>query len=275
MKKLIVITGASSGLGKAAALRLIKEGHIVYGLARRLNKMKDLVQAGGHAIQLDVREFEKIPAIMDDIIKTEGHIDVLWNNAGLDVMGAIETVSLSDAKTQMDVNLFGLSEVSKAIIPHMRKKGQGLIINTSSVGGKIHSPLNAWYHASKYAVEGFSDCMRMELKEFGIKVVILEPGMVRSELGSVMVGPLEKRSKGSPYESLVNKLIINYHKQYAPSNKRISQPYIVGDLLVKIIKSNNPRTRYTVGYMARASLFMKRVLSDKVYDQVILKMSSS
>ena len=181
MKKIALVTGASSGIGKATALQLIKDGYIVYGAARRVEKMNDIISAGGHAIALDVTDYEQVKSEINSIIQKEGRVDILVNNAGYAVYGPVEEITVEQAKRQFDVNLFGLAEVTKAIIPTMRNQKSGIILNISSVGGKIYTPLGAWYHATKHALEGWSDSLRLELAQFGIDVVIIQPGSIKTE----------------------------------------------------------------------------------------------
>ena len=200
MGKVILITGASSGIGKDAALRLIKEGHMVYGAARRIEKMKDIEQAGGKAIKMDITKEDEVKYAVDQVLNEQGRIDVLFNNAGFGIFGAVELITIEEARRQFDVNIFGLARITKEIIPQMRKQGSGTIINTSSVGGKVYSPFGAWYHGTKFALEGWSDCLRMELKQFNIDVVLIEPGAIATEFGGIMYDGMVERSKGTPYE---------------------------------------------------------------------------
>jgi short-subunit dehydrogenase len=180
-KKVILITGASSGMGKESAKALIQQGHTVYTVARRINQMQELMEMGGHPMQMDVTNENDIQQVVDTIIQKEGKIDVLWNNAGYGLYGSVEDVPLEEARKQFEVNVFGVAALTQKVIPFMRKTNSGTIINTSSMGGKIYTPLGAWYHASKHALEGFSDCLRLELKEFHINVVVLEPGIIQTE----------------------------------------------------------------------------------------------
>ena len=269
MKKVIIVTGASSGIGKATALQLINEGHIVYGAARRLEKMQDLVHAGGHAVKIDVTNHEQVHAEVQKIIDKEGQVDVLVNNAGYAVYGPIEEITYKQAKRQFDVNLFGLAEMTKAVLPAMRKQGAGKIINISSVGGKIYSPLGAWYHATKHALEGWSDCLRLEVKQFGIDVVIVEPGAIKTEFDVAMdhqFGAIEN----SPYGTLkqtMEKLMTN---AYMPGN--YSEPSVIADAISKAIKTNKPKTRYAAGKMAKQTLMGRKWLSDKGFDRMIMRM---
>jgi len=269
VEKVILVTGASSGMGKDGALRLIREGHIIYGAARRLSQMQELADAGGHTIKLDVSSQKSIEQAVDRIVSEQGRIDVLWNNAGYSVTGAVEDVSYEDAKRQFEVNLFGLAEVTKAVLPHMRKQSSGTIINTSSVGGKIHSPLGAWYHASKHALEGWSDCLRLELKPFNINVVILEPGGIKTEFGDVLYQPLLDRAKGGAYEEMANAVARTYKAVYA-NPKGTAPPSVISDTIVRIIKTPLPKTRYVAGYMGKTILFFRKVLSDRLFDKLIM-----
>ena len=154
MQKIIVITGASQGMGKETAKLLISKGHKVYALARRIDKMKDLQEMGGIPIQMDITNSGDIQEAVDTIIQKETKIDILFNNAGLTLNGAVEDITLKEARYHFEVNLFGLATITQKVIPFMRKARSGMIINTTSVGGKMYSPLGAWYHASKHALEG-------------------------------------------------------------------------------------------------------------------------
>lgn len=270
MKKVIIITGASSGMGKDGALRLIKEGHIVYGAARRVNKMQDIVDAGGHTLELDITNIDSIKKSVNKVIAEQGTIDVLWNNAGYSLTGAVEDISYEDAKRQFDVNLFGLAEMTKAVLPQMRKQKSGTVINTSSVGGKVFTPLGAWYHATKHALEGWSDSLRIELKPFNINVVVLEPGGIATEFGDVMYKPIMDRAKGGAYEAFSRKIAEKY-KDYYSDNSSLSAPGVISDTIVKIIGSSKPKTRYAAGYMAKTTLFLRWLLSDKMFENMIMR----
>ena len=268
MKKVILITGASSGIGKDAALHLIKEGHVVYGAARRMDPMKDIENAGGHAIQMDITDRTQVKEVVAQIIKDEGRIDVLFNNAGYAVYGAVETVSLEDAKRQFDVNLFGLAGITKEVVPHMRKQKNGLIINTSSMGGKMYTPLGAWYHATKHALEGWSDCLRLELAQFNINVVIIEPGAINTEFGEVMYQPMVERAQGTPYETMSNKLAKATMDMY--ENGGGSAPSVITGLVSEAVKAKKPKTRYRAGKFAKPMVWIRTYLGDRIFDKVVL-----
>ncbi|HBH05036.1 MAG TPA: short-chain dehydrogenase/reductase [Flavobacteriales bacterium] len=269
MKKKVVITGASSGIGKETALELIKAGHTVYGVARRIDKMQDLVKAGGHAIAMDVLDKDQRENAVNQVIKEQGRIDVLFNNAGYAVYGAVETVSIEDAKRQFDVNIFGLAEMTKEVLPQMRKQRGGTIINTSSMGGKMYTPLGAWYHATKHALEGWSDCLRLELKQFNINVVVIEPGGIETEFGEVMYQPMIERAKGTPYEEMTTKLGTSMNEMYSKPGS-LSKPSVISNVVRKAVESTKPKTRYVAGKYAKPMMFIRKYLGDRIFDKVVM-----
>ena len=268
MKKVILITGASSGIGKDTALSLIKEGHVVYGVARRLEMMKDIVQAGGHAIKMDILKERNIDDVVNQIIKEQSRVDVLINNAGYGLWGAVETISIDEARRQFDVNIFGLAYLTKKIIPIMRKQKSGKIINMSSMGGKVYTPFGAWYHATKYALEGWSDCLRIELKSFGIDVILIEPGVIKTEFQDVMMDSTVERSIGTPYEKKLKALEKATQEMYARGIG--SPPSTITKLIIKAINSHNPKRRYVGGLFAKPMLFIKKWFGDKMYEKAIM-----
>jgi short-subunit dehydrogenase len=268
MKKVILVTGASSGMGKDFALRLLEEGHIVYGAARREDKMKDILDKGGHIIAMDVTNPAQVEAAVEKIISEQKKIDVLINNAGFAVYGAVETVEIEDARRQFDVNLFGLADLTKKVVPHMRKEGKGTVINISSMGGKIYTPLGAWYHATKHALEGWSDCLRLELKPFGIDVVIIEPGGINSEFGDVLYDPMIQRSRGTVYEEITKSVADSTVEMY--KKETLSSPAVITKLIVKAVNSKTPKTRYVAGKFAKPMLFLRKWLSDRMFDRIIM-----
>jgi len=199
---IILVTGASSGMGQETAKRLLRDGHTVYAAARRMDQMQDLRAAGAIALKMDITKEDDIATAVNTIIAGHGGVDVLINNAGFGMYGSVEETSIADARYQFDVNLFGMARLTQLLLPAMRKKGAGKIVNVSSMGGKIYSPLGAWYHATKHAVEGWSDCLRIELAPFGIDVVIIEPGLIATEFGQVLLDPMLQRSGHGPYKAL-------------------------------------------------------------------------
>jgi NAD(P)-dependent dehydrogenase (short-subunit alcohol dehydrogenase family) len=265
--KVVLVTGASSGIGKATALRLLHDGHKVYGAARRVDRMQDIVEAGGHALQLDVTAPGLVNARVQQILLESGHIDVVVNNAGYAVYGAVENVELDEARRQFEVNLFGVAAVTQAVLPPMRKQGRGAIVNVSSMGGKVYTPLGAWYHASKHALEGWSDCLRLELEPFGIDVILIEPGLIATEFSEVLHEPLLDRSAGGPYESVARAVA-----KGARSTGRkggASSPSVVADLISKAIVAEKPKTRYAGGKYAKLLMWIRKWLGDRFFDWIM------
>ena len=266
MSKVILITGASSGMGKETALKLIKEGHKVYPVARRIENMKDLEQLGAFPIQMDITKESDIQNVLDSIIEKEGIIDVLWNNAGYAVYGSVEETPIAEARRQFEVNLFGLASLTQKVIPYMRKSNKGLIINTSSVGGRIYAPLGCWYHASKHALEGWSDCLRLELKPFNIDVVVLQPGAIATELGEVGRKPLIAISGNGPYKKITND-IVQLTEKFETSSSPSS---VIAESINKIINTEKPKTRYKVGKLSSTSIFLRNYMGDNLFDKIVM-----
>ena len=270
LKHTILITGASSGIGFDAARTLAQRGHTVYAAARRLEKMEALKAHGIIPIQLDVTEEKDIQDALKTIRKSHQGVDVLINNAGCGLYGAMEDTSLKDARYQFDVNLFGLARLTQLVLPHMREQNFGRIINTSSVGGKIYTPLGSWYHASKHALEGWSDCLRLEVESFGIDVVIIEPGAIVSEFGGVMAGPMLKRSGSGPYALKAQNMAGTLEREM--NNGGGSHPRVISKLMIKATEASKPKTRYAKGKWAKPLLFMRHWFSDRFFDRIIKRM---
>ena len=268
-KKVILVTGASAGIGLSTALKLISEGHIVYGAARRVEKMQPIVDAGGHAIKMDVTDDDQIVSGIDRIVSEQGSINVLVNNAGYAIYGSIEETTIDDARRQFEVNIFGLARLTQLALPHMRAQKSGTIINISSVGGKIYTPLGAWYHATKHALEGWSDCLRLEVKQFGIDVVIVEPGAIKTEFGDVMTQPMLDRSGDGPYAGMAHGIANTMVKTFARPGQ-YSGPDVIANTISKAIAATKPKTRYSSGKMASTVLTARKVLSDRGFDRMIM-----
>ncbi len=267
MKQVVLITGASSGIGKEAALRLHEKGFVVYGVARRIDKMEDLKAKGIQVLKMDVTNDVEMCMGVDTIIKKEGRIDFLVNNAGYGSYGALEDVPISEAKYQFEVNIFGLARLSQLVIPHMRKQKRGRIINISSVAGKISEPNGAWYHSSKFAVEGLSDCLRQELKPFGIDVVLIEPGPIYTEWNSIARENLLKISGNTVYGKLAKK----QYKFLEILDKYGSTAEVIANAIVNAVTVSKPKTRYVKGRSSSILLWTRKLLSDKIYDWLTLK----
>ena len=243
--KVILITGASSGIGYDAAETLAKQGHRVYAAARRLERMEPLKSLGVQVIRMDVTDEESMQEGVRTVIQSEGRIDVLVNNAGYGFFGAIETVPMEDARRQLEVNVFGLARLTQLVLPHMRKQGSGRIINTSSIAGKMVFYMGGWYNVTKYSVEAFSDALRMEMKPFGIDVVMIEPGAIKTDWGIIASKHLKESSAGSAYETVGTQWADNMDWFY--KTNLLSSPQVITKAISQAVNSRHPKARYCRG----------------------------
>ncbi|MDN3357785.1 oxidoreductase [Actinomadura sp. DC4] len=272
-QKVALVTGASSGIGESTARRLHDAGFVVYGAARRVDRMAALAAAGLHTVSLDVTDESSAEKAVAEILAAHGRIDVLVNNAGYGSYGALEDVPMAEARSQIEVNLFGLAQLTRAVLPTMRAQRSGTIINISSMGGRLATPLGAWYHASKFAVEGLSDALRLELRRFGIDVVVIEPGLIRTEWGGIAARKLRATSGGGYYGDQAEAIAVSLENGSRPDAPRTSSPDVVAGAVTRAATARRPRTRYTVGFGARPLLLVRRVLPDRAFDAFIRRSS--
>ena len=268
-RKVILITGGSSGIGHEAARQLARIGHRVYAAARRTERMEDLREEGVVPIHMDVTSSEEIGRVVEEIIAAEGRIDALVNNAGFGWFGPIENVEIEDARQQMEVNLFGLAELCRKVLPIMREQGGGRIVNISSIAGKMVLYFGGWYHVSKYAVEAFSDALRIEGAPFNIKVSIIEPGAILTEWGGIAARHLEESAGGSAYEADAMGEAALLRKAY--SMKVLPGPEVVAKKIVRAVERKRPRARYRCGMGARILPAIHAVLPAKWWDAIMRK----
>lgn len=262
--KVVLITGASSGIGEATALRLHKRGFIVYAAARRVERMKHLKQQGVNVMKLDVTDEESMVSAVHTIVAKHGAVDILINNAGYGSYGALEDVPLSEGRRQFEVNVFGLARMTQLVLPHMRRNRYGKIVNVSSIGGKIYTPLANWYGAAKFAVEGMSDCLRMEVKEFGIDVIVIEPGGIKTEWADIARSHLLETSGNTAYKEVAGKMA----RLLGTADRLASDPEIIAKVIEKSIAAARPKTRYAAGAGAGILLFLRRISPDRVFDRI-------
>ncbi|MCH3923259.1 oxidoreductase [Limosilactobacillus sp.] len=271
MTKVVLLTGASSGIGHQTAQSLAQNGYKVYGAARRVKSMEDLNAAGIVPIQLDITLEDSIQAAVKEVIDREGRIDILINNAGYGSYGAVEDVTIEEAKRQFEVNLFGLAELTKAVLPYMRAQKSGKIINVSSMGGRLTTKFGAWYHATKYALEAFSDALRLETKAFGIDVILVEPGGIKTPWGFIAADNLRKSAQGGAYEQQARKTADSMTRQY--SSNLLSSPKVIAKTMLKIANAKHPKARYLVGFGAKPFVFLHTILPTRAFDFIISKAS--
>ena len=267
-KKTALVTGASSGMGKEIAKRLIKDGFQVYATARRLEKLDDLAKLGATPLRMDISKEEEIKPAVDTILEQVGSVDVLVNNAGFGLYGPIEDISIDEARYQFEVNVFGPARLTQLLLPAMRKKGSGTIVNITSMGGKIYTLLGGWYHATKHALEGWSDCLRLELAPFGIKVVIVEPGLIETAFGDVVADNLLKRSGSRAYSKLTQ--VVAKTTKEAYGRGRGTNPSVIARIVSKAVKTRKPDPRYVAGKYAAPMIMIRKWFGDRVFDRVIM-----
>ncbi len=266
MKKVILITGASSGIGFESAKLLASQGHTVYGGARRLEMMNPLKEFGVTPLSLDVTDNQSMENVVNTIIKSEGRIDVLINNAGYGSYGPIEVVPMEEARRQIEVNVFGLAKMCQLVLPYMREQKSGHIINVSSVGGLVTSYLGGWYHASKYAVEALSHSIRMDTSDFGINVSTINPAGVASEWGVITADNLDKVGLGTAYEAATSKMANMYRTMYSKKNMMVGGSDKAAKVIAKAVNTKKPKARYLFGMGAKPMVFMSYILPVKAFN---------
>ncbi|WP_446039073.1 oxidoreductase [Streptomyces sp. SID1121] len=263
-----LITGASSGIGAETARKMNAEGYIVYGVARRTERLGALTAEGIRTFAMDVTDDESITSGVKRVIDETGRIDVLVNSAGYGSLGSVEEVPLDDGRNQFEVNVFGPMRLTQLVVPHMRNQRHGRIINVSSLGGKVYSPLTAYYNGSKHALEVMSDCLRFELAQFGIDVVVVEPGGTKTEWGSIAAAHVEKNSGHGPYARQAHAMAQGLTPE-GGQGQQYASASVVADIIVKASTAKKPRTRYAVGSSTKAAIALRRLLSDRAFDALV------
>lgn len=267
-KKIAIVTGISSGIGKATALKLVEEGFIVYGGARRVDRLQELKAQGVRVQALDVTDEASNRALIERVLNEEKRIDILVNNAGYGEYGVLEEVTTEAAKKQFDVNLFGLANITQLVLPTMRSQQSGRIINISSIGGRIYSPVGGWYHASKHALEVYSDVLRMETKPFGIKVIVVEPSGTKTEWGSIAA---ENAKAATAQDSPYNEMVSTYSNMGSAAAISDSAEDIAA-LIYKAILAERPKYRYLPSFSVKMITFIARKFPVSWYDRFITVM---
>lgn len=267
-----LITGASSGIGHATALALAARGWVVYGAARRVDRMQELEASGCHVLEMDVTDDASLRAGVDRILTEQHRLDVLVNNAGYGSYGALEDVPIDEARRQFEVNVFGLARLTQLVLPTMRALGRGRIINVSSIGGRIYEPIGSWYHATKFAVEGLSDSLRIELAPHGIDVVIIQPGPIRTEWNTISRRSAEEYSGDGAYARQARALVRNYERVDASAAS--GTPEDVAATIVRAATTRRPRTRYATPGSAKVVVAARRILPDRIMDRILRRLAA-
>lgn len=267
-RKVALVTGASSGMGKAFTKALLAEGMTVYAVARRTESMADLAASGAIVMKMDITREDDVQKVVHHISQEYGGVDVLINNAGFGMYGAMEDISIAEARYQFEVNLFGLAYLTQLLLPAMRNKRAGKIMNISSMGGKIYTPLGSWYHATKHALEGWSDCLRLELKTFNIDVVIIEPGAINTEFADVMLVPMIERSGNGPYGKMTQ--AVATATKSSMEKGELSNVQVIVNLVLEAVHARKPKTRYVAGKYAKPMIFIRKWFGDRMFDKMVM-----
>ena len=275
VSRAVLITGCSSGIGRATAERLARSGWTVYATARSTDSIADLGRAGCRVLELDVTDEESMRAAIASVEHAEGAVGVLVNNAGYSLSGAIESVPLDEVRRQFETNVFGLVRLSQLVLPAMRRQGFGRIVNLSSMGGRLTLPGGGFYHASKHAVEALSDALRFEVQGFGVDVVVIEPGLIRTGFADAAVGTIADRSEdpAGPYDGFNQAVAAATAGAYRNGIGRTlgGGPETVARAIEKAISAGRPHTRYRVTGSARLFLTLRRLLPDRLWDALVAR----
>ena len=268
-----LVTGSSSGIGHETAILLAKSGFHTYASMRNLEKSKSIAEICNteklplEIIQLDVNDDRSVKEAIDKIVAEDNRIDVLVNNAGYGLFGSLEDLSIDEIKAQFETNFFGVIRVTQKVLPIMRKQNSGTIVNLSSVGGRVGVPVLSAYQSTKFALEGLSESLSYELEPFGIRVVIVEPGFIRTNIMNSSIMAKKAADRESPYFSLMQK--VENHFKSMMDNPSTSQPQEVANVILQAITSENPQLRYTAGNDAATVMQAKKTMTDSEFGNLI------
>ena len=266
--KAVIVTGCSTGIGRATAIHLAEKRWPVYATARRPDSIADLRDKGCKTLALDVTDESSMQAAVDAVTKEAGAVGVLVNNAGYGLEGAAEVTPMDEIRRQFETNVFGLFRLCQLVLPGMREQRWGRIVNISSVGGKMTLPGGAYYHASKHAVESFSDALRFETAGFGIRVIVVEPGLIKTEFANTVNANVERGDVG-PYAAFNEAVAKNVTNAYDGVMGKLGGavgPEAVADVIERAISRERPKTRYRITSGARFILTARKLLPDRGYD---------
>ena len=269
----VLITGCSSGIGRAAALSLHQAGFTVYATARRTETLSKLSDRGLRPLALDVTDEQSMTTAVATVEAEAGAVAVLINNAGYGLYGPVEQLPMAEIRRQFETNFFGLVRLTQLVLPGMRRRGRGRILNVSSMGGRITLPGGAFYHASKYAVEALSDALRMEVAQFGIDVVLIEPGPVKTPWNDVAAGSLSTAgaaANGDAYREYKAAVGASFGRVQGGLFGRLgSTPEDIAKVITQAVTARRPRARYLINPVAKSLVAMNRVLPARAYDSML------
>ncbi len=269
----VLITGCSSGIGRATAERLAQRGWTVYATARHVESIAPLESRGCRLLALDVTDEDSMRRAVEEVERAEGAVGVLINNAGYSQSGAVEAVPMQKVRRQFETNVFGLVRMCQLVLPGMRRRGRGRIVNLSSMGGRFTLPGGGYYHATKHAVESLSDALRFEVAGFGVAVVLIQPGLILTRFDETAVASMgEEGRPGDPYagfEAAVARTTSDAYRENGPLSKLGGGPKTVARVIERAISTPRPRARYTVTPSARLLISLRSILPDRAWDAVL------
>jgi NADP-dependent 3-hydroxy acid dehydrogenase YdfG len=270
----VLISGCSSGIGAASAAALVRAGHTVYATARKVETLTDLEALGCHPLALDVTSEDSMITAVRTVEAEHGQVGTLINNAGFAEYGPIEESDLERVRAMFETNVFGLARLTQLVLPEMRRSRSGRIVNIGSMGGRITFPVGGYYHATKYAVEAISDALRVEVKPFGIDVILVEPGLIRTSFEGRMNESLEAEAAKNDSVTAYGDLLAANEKSstggYA-NNFMAAGPESVAAVILRAVRSSRPRSRYVVTPAAKAMINLRRFGGDRVWDATMRK----
>jgi len=265
--KAVLITGCSTGIGRATAERLARQGHPVYATARRLESIADLAQHGCKLLALDVCDESSMQQGVAAVERDHGAVGVLINNAGYGSEGPVEEVPMSEVRRQFETNVFGLLRRTQLALPGMRRQRWGKVVNLSSMGGRMTLPGGGIYHATKYAIEALSDALRFEVRGFGVDVIVIEPGAIKTEFGNTAIARVDALGGSADYAAFRGLLKQQIRNAYeGPMAAFAVGPEVVAKVIENAIGARRPRTRYVITAGARMLIGLRRVLPDRAFD---------
>jgi NADP-dependent 3-hydroxy acid dehydrogenase YdfG len=267
----VLITGCSSGIGYATAERLLQDGHTVYATARRPDSIAALAAQGATTLALDVADEASMSAAVAHVADAEGAVGVLINNAGYSQSGAVESIGLDDVRRQFETNVFGLIRMCQLVLPGMRERGSGTIVNIGSMGGRLTFPGGGVYHATKYAVEAISDALRFEVRGFGVKVILIEPGLIVTSFGEVAAGSVDAAADSDgPYADFNRHVATTTADVYTGPMARLGgPPDVVAATIAKALSAKRPKARYVVTPSAHLLIGQRRLTPDRLWDLIM------
>jgi len=270
-RRVYLVTGASSGIGFEATRTLLRRGHVVYGAARRTQLMAPLVEAGGHALRMDVTDADSVAGAVSTIVGEQGRIDGVVADAGYAQLGTIENVTIDDAMRQFDVNVLGVTRVVQAVLPTMRAQGRGTIVVVSSIAARTAVPGMVWYAASKHALEAFADALRMEVGRFGIRVAIVQPDFARTGLLEASLPTLDAAGR-APHAGVYEREQAHFRARFRDSVLRGTPAEEVGRVVAEALERDAPKRRYAPTIVARLKLLLMRHLGDGLLNRILGRM---